>query len=150
MRYISLLILMLSVSVMTGCASSNSGSVYSRDEARTPAKVTMGTVTSVRNVKIEGTQSGVGTVAGAVVGGLAGSTIGHNKGSIAGAVIGAVAGGLLGNVIEDKTTAENAIELTVKLDRGGLISIVQSTDELFNVGDYVRILEQGSVTRISH
>jgi len=39
-----------------GCASSLSGDVYSRDDARAPQTVRMGTVESVRLVQIEGTK----------------------------------------------------------------------------------------------
>ena len=53
------------ISVFLGaCASSNSGSVYSRDDARKVQTVKTGVVESVRQVKLEGTKSPVGTVAG--------------------------------------------------------------------------------------
>jgi outer membrane lipoprotein SlyB len=58
---------------LMACASSNSGSVYSRDEARKMQTVKTGVVESVRAVKLEGTKSPVGTVAGGAVGGIAGS-----------------------------------------------------------------------------
>ena len=50
------------------CASSNSGGGYSRGQTRQVQTVKMGTVESVRLVKIEGTGSPVGTGAGAVIG----------------------------------------------------------------------------------
>lgn len=142
----SLLIALL----LGGCASSNSGAVYSREEARSTATVKMGTIESVRSVKIEGTKSGVGAVTGAVVGGVAGSAIGHGKGSVVAAVVGAVAGGLGGAWAEEKVTNDNGLELTVRLDNGGLLAIVQSADVQFYAGDRVRLLEQGGVTRVSH
>lgn len=88
----------IAVALITGilgaCASSNSGSVYSRDEARKAQTVKTGVVESVRAVKLEGTKSPVGTIAGGAVGGIAGSSIGGGRGSAIAAVIGAVAGGL--------------------------------------------------------
>jgi outer membrane lipoprotein SlyB len=107
-------------------------------------------VESVRHVQIEGTRSGVGTAAGAVVGGVAGSNVGAGKGSTVGAVLGAVGGGLLGSALEQGTTKKAGLEITVKLDSGKLLAITQEADEEFRVGERVRILTGGGVTRVSH
>ncbi len=136
--------------LLGACASSNSGSVYKRNDARKVQTVKTGIVESVRQVKLEGTKSPVGTVAGGAVGGIAGSSIGHGKGSAIGAVIGAVAGGIAGSAVEEGVTRTDALEITVKLDGGGLISIVQEADEVFNAGDMVRIIENGETSRVSH
>ncbi len=132
------------------CASSNSGSVYSRDDARKVQTIKTGVVESVRQVKLEGTKSPVGTVAGAAVGGVAGSTIGHGKGSTIAAVIGAVAGALAGSAIEEGVTRKDALEITVKIDGGALVAVVQEADEEFRAGDKVRLIENGETTRVSH
>ena len=136
--------------LLAACASSNSGSVYSRDDARRVQTIKMGVVESIRSVKLEGTKSPVGTVAGAAVGGVAGGSIGHGGGSVVGAVIGAVAGGLAGSAIEEGVTRKDALEITVKLDGGGLVAIVQEADEQFRAGDRVRLIENGETTRVSH
>ena len=62
-----------------GCASSLSGDVYSRDDARAPQTVRMGTVESVRLVQIEGTKTVIGPAAGAAIGGVAGSSVSCKK-----------------------------------------------------------------------
>jgi len=145
---------LLAVSLLTvlvaACASSNSGSVYSRDEARKVQTVKTGVIESVRQVKLEGTKSAVGTIAGGAVGGIAGSSVGGGRGSAIAAVIGAVAGGLAGSALEEGITRKDGVELTVKLDGGGLIAIVQEADEVFIAGEKVRILESGGVSRVSH
>jgi hypothetical protein len=74
MKIVTLPLLLLSLVLLGGCASSKSGDVYTRDQARREQTVRMGTVESVREVLMEGTKSPVGTVAGAAVGGIAGST----------------------------------------------------------------------------
>jgi outer membrane lipoprotein SlyB len=135
---------------LTACASSNSGSVYSRDDARRVQTVRTGVVESVRSVKLEGTKSPVGTIAGGAVGGIAGSSIGGGRGSAIAAVIGAVAGGLAGSAVEEGVTRKDALEITVKLDGGSLIAIVQEADEVFKAGDKVRLIENGSTSRVSH
>jgi outer membrane lipoprotein SlyB len=110
----------------------------------------MGVVESVRKVKLEGTNSNIGTAAGAVVGGIAGSSVGDGKGSAIGAVIGAVAGGLAGSAIEEVATRADGVELTIKLDNGTLVAIVQEATETFSPGERVRLIESGGNTRVSH
>lgn len=135
----------------TGCASGLGSGDYERRDARRVYEVKMGTVEAVRNVQIEGTKSGVGTATGAVVGGVAGSNIGQGKGAIVGAVLGAVAGGVAGKAIEEHATKKNGIELTVRMDSGRTIAIIQEdTGESFRIGDRVRLLESGGEARVSH
>ena len=132
------------------CASSNSGSVYKRDDARKVQTVKTGVVESVRTVRLEGTKSPVGTVAGGAIGGIAGSSVGSGRGSALAAIVGALAGGLVGAAAEEGITRKDGIEITVKLDGGGLIAIVQEADEQFNPGDSVRIVENGETSRVTH
>jgi outer membrane lipoprotein SlyB len=136
--------------LLAACASSNSGSVYSRDDARKLQTVRTGIVESVRQVKLEGTKSPVGTIAGAAVGGVAGGSIGHGRGSAIAAVIGAVAGGIAGTAVEEGVTRKDALEITVKIDGGALVAIVQEADEEFRAGDKVRLIELDGTTRVSH
>jgi len=147
----SLIPITLLAALIAGCASSNSGDVYSRSETRRVQTVKMGVVEGIRLVKIEGTKSPIGTGAGAVVGGVAGSSMGQGKGSMIGAVIGAVAGGLAGSALEEGVTRKDGVEITVKLDTGTMLAIVQEdSGEKFSPGERVRVLESGSETRVSH
>jgi len=143
-------VLCLIATFLSACASSNSGSVYSRDDARKVQTIKTGVVESVRTVKLEGTKSPVGTVAGGAIGGIAGSSVGGGRGSTIAAIIGAVAGGLAGSAAEEAVTRKDGLEITVKLDGGGLVAIVQEADEVFNAGDKVRLVERGEVTRVTH
>lgn len=148
---ITRLLTLLSLSFfLAACASSNSGSVYSRDEARKTQTVRMGVVESVRQVRIEGTKSPVGTIAGGAVGGIAGSSVGGGRGSAAAAVIGAVVGGLAGSAAEEALTRKDGLEITVKLDNGTLLAVVQEADVAFSPGERVRLVESGGVTRVTH
>lgn len=138
------------VAVLGGCASSMSGGVYSREQARQVQEVQMGMVESVRRVRIEGTRSPVGTGAGALIGGIAGSNIGAGKGSTVGTILGAVAGGVAGSMVEEGVTGREGLEITVKLDNGRMIAVTQEADEPFSVGERIRILSGGGVTRVTH
>lgn len=136
---------------LVACATSRSGDVYSREEARKLQTVRMGVLESVRMVKIEGTQSNIGTAAGAAIGGIAGSSIGDGKESAVGAIIGAVVGGIAGAAAEEYGTRTDGYELTVKLDSGSLVTIVQEAGkDKFTPGERVRLLESAGVTRVSH
>ncbi|MDR2220294.1 MAG: glycine zipper 2TM domain-containing protein [Methylobacillus sp.] len=132
------------------CASSNSGDVYTREQTREAQTVKMGTVESVRTVRIEGTKTPIGSGAGAVIGGVAGSSVGGGRGSIIAAVLGAVAGGLAGSAVEEGVTRKEGVEITVTLDKGSTIAVVQEGSASdFQVGDRVRILDADGVTRVT-
>jgi outer membrane lipoprotein SlyB len=144
-----LLAALAAISALAGCASSNRGDVYSRGEARREQTVRLATVESVRPVRIEGTRSPVGTVAGGAIGGIAGSSVGHGRGSSAAAVLGAVGGGLAGAALEEGVTRKQGVEITVRLDNGELRAIVQEESDKFVAGQKVRLLTSGGVTRVS-
>ena len=150
MRSTQLILVLSLAALLNACASSNAGDVYSRDEARKVQTVKMGVVESVRAVKLEGTKTPIGAGAGAVVGGVAGSTIGHGAGSTIAAIVGAVAGGLAGSAAEEGITRKNGVEITVKLDSGPIVAVVQEATEVFQPGEKVRLLESGGTTRVSH
>ncbi|MES2554414.1 MAG: glycine zipper 2TM domain-containing protein [Pseudomonadota bacterium] len=150
MRTTQLILVLSLAALLNACASSNAGDVYSRDEARKVQTVKMGVVESVRAVKLEGTKTPIGAGAGAVVGGVAGSTIGHGAGSTIAAIVGAVAGGLAGSAAEEGITRKNGVEITVKLDSGPIVAVVQEATEVFQPGEKVRLLESGGTTRVSH
>ncbi len=125
MRILNLCIAMLAAVTVVGCTPGLGGGDYERAEARRVISVRMGIVESVRPVKLEGTKSPVGTLGGAAVGGIAGSTIGQGKGAAIGAVLGAVAGGLAGSAAEEGITRKQGIEVTVKMDNGEMLAVVQ-------------------------
>jgi outer membrane lipoprotein SlyB len=140
----------LAVAALAGCAQGLGGGSYSREEARREQNVRMGVVESVRQVQIEGTRTIIGPAAGAVVGGIAGSTVGGGRGSDVAAVLGAVLGGVAGQAVEQGATRRTGVEITVKLDSGALVAIVQEADETFSAGDRVRILSDGQTSRVTH
>src|SRR5262249_5973974 len=85
--------------VLAGCAYTappGSGDYYGY-QAMGEQSVRFGVVDSIRPVRINPGDTGVGTATGAVLGGLAGSQVGGCTGQIAGAVGGALLGGLIGS-----------------------------------------------------
>lgn len=69
----STLLLVASTLLLGACASSKSGDVYTRDQVRQIQSFRVGTIEQLRDVRIEGTATQIGTAAGTVVGGIAGS-----------------------------------------------------------------------------
>ena len=144
MNRIALPVLLLAGLVLAGCQSSLSGDTYSREQARREMSVRQGTVEGTRDITIEGTKSNIGTAAGAAVGGLAGG-----RGSTAGAIAGAVVGGVAGAFIEEGATRRSGQEITIRLDSGNVIAVVQEGDEKFAVGQRVRLVGASGNTRVT-
>jgi outer membrane lipoprotein SlyB len=150
-RYFTAVAAALVLATLAGCAPSRSGDVYRRGEALRAQSVELGVIESLRPVRLEGGNSGVGTVGGAVLGGLAGSTLGGGSTAhAAGAVAGAILGGLAGTAIEKDVNRANGIEITVRLDSGRMLAVVQEGDGAeFRPGDRVRLLSDGYTTRVA-
>ena len=68
------------------------------------------------------------------------------------AVIGAVAGGMTGAAIEEGITRTQGVEITVKMNNGKSVAIVQTLapNTRFAVGDRVRVINSGQSTRAAH
>lgn len=151
MKKTALILALVSSTMLAGCADPYSGSVYRADQAKQAQSVDYGVITRIRPVEIDGHRGiGVGSVGGAVLGGIAGSTVGGGTGRYLGAAAGALGGGVLGNAIENRATRQKGIEIDVRLERGQTISVVQSADEAFSVGQRVRVIGSGSSARVTH
>ncbi len=144
-----LVCLMVSVSLV-GCAN-YSGSHYSGSDARKMQSVQHGTVVSVNNVTIEDDHpSLIGALGGAVVGGILGNMLGGGTGRTLATMGGAAAGGLAGYGAGKGLATHKALEIGVKLDNGQQISVVQGADDMFSVGEKVRVLHNSDgSTRVS-
>lgn len=138
--------------LLSSCAQDSlTGDTYSRGEAGYAQNVRTGRITSIRYVKIEGGTAG-GTILGGVAGGLIGNQIGGGSGRTAATVGGAALGGIAGSHIGQQVQSRQGIEIQVKLDKGGSVSVVQEVNkrETFNVGDRVRVLSGGGRDRVTH
>lgn len=128
------------MALLVGCASQQSADVYRRGETQRSADVFYGQVVHVRSVLIEGTKSNIGTGGGAVVGGIAGSTVGKGTGRTLGTAVGAIAGGIAGAAAEEGLTRESGLEVTVDLADGRTLAIVQEDDVALAPGQRVRVV----------
>ena len=149
-RLATLALLLFSLVVLSGCATqSRSASVYRAGESSIEQTVRFGTIESIRQVTIQRDSKGVGVVAGGAVGGIAGSSVGDGRSGQVGAVLGAVLGGIAGQAIEERANQAPGVEITVRLDSGRLIAIVQKDDRSLRAGDKVRLVGTGGSVRLS-
>jgi len=129
--------------VFTGCTSTSQKSkVYTRAQAQTALTVYYGTVLNVADVKVQTETKGVvGGIAGAVIGGVVGSTIGDSTGRRVATTVGAAGGAAAGSKIEENLKIKPGVELEVELDDGRLMVIVQEKDDVYAVGDRIRVIQ---------
>ena len=140
----------IALAAVLGACATSSPDVISRNDAQRMSTVLDGVVLSVRPVTVDGSQSGVGSVAGGVIGGVAGSSVGGRRESVAVGVIGAVIGGVVGNAVERNGTREEALEILVQLKGGERRAIVQAKgSEPLNAGDPVIIVTTGNKVRVT-
>ncbi len=131
-----------------GCTTPDSANVYSKQEMRTPAKVRSGVIEQIRPVKMEDS-SGVGVVSGAVIGGVAaGSNIGRGSGSFVAGIAGALLGGVLGDKIERGIVRKDVLEITVRMQSGERLVIVEDADIQLQPGQAVDVIEHGKTVRV--
>ena len=148
--YYITLMLLLSACLFAGCATNPYGDTYAIGDTQQVQYVSYGVIIKTEPVNIEGEGSAVGVIAGAAVGGILGSKVGGGSGS----QIATIAGGLLGGVAGDKAakgiTKRNGVNLTITLDEGNTIAIVQEVnpDMLFRVGQRVQLNRQGNTARV--
>lgn len=148
----SLLITIGSAILLSSCAQQSlTGDTYSRGEAGYAQNVRTGRITSIRYVKIEG-EATSGAVLGGVAGGVLGNQIGHGSGRTAATLGGAALGMVAGSHIGKEAQSRQGIEIMVRLDQGGTVSIVQQANprEEFRVGDRVRVISGGGRDRVTH
>ena len=136
--------------LLPGCASRD-GKTYSDGDVRQVQGVQYGTVLDVVDVMVEEDPSAVGPVIGGVAGGIIGSLFGGGTGrtlfTLGGAALGAIAGG----ATEYSARRYKATQITMELESGDTIVVVQGNEELFVRGDKVRIVHTGQGrARVQH
>ncbi len=134
---------------LSACEATNTGKTYSQRQLGNTASVETGTVLSTREVNVEGTNSGIGTVAGAGAGAVAGSAIGRNtRTNILGGIGGAVLGGIIGHGVENIATRGKATEFVVQRADGSTFAVVQTNEDNLQPGERVLIVS-GDKTRLA-
>ena len=104
---------------------------------------------AVAAINVAGSNSGIGTVAGAGAGAVAGSALGHKtRTNILGAIGGAVLGGIIGHGVEDIATRGKATEFVVQRADGSTFAVVQTNEDNLQPGERVLVVS-GDKTRLT-
>lgn len=145
-----LVVLLGSLAAMVaGCTFPSSRRTVPIGQANVLQRTELGTVTSVREVNIEGQKSNLGLYGGGLIGGAAASG-GRGVGGAVAQAGGAVAGAVVGQAVEEAATRKRAQEITIRLDDGSTVTVTQeSATGLFMDGDRVRVLNGGGHARVA-
>lgn len=135
------LALVICALLLTGCAQNPYGNAYTTSGTREVQNVYFGTIVSTQAVTIDPNQTGVGTLAGGAVGGILGSKVGKGTGRAIATIGGAILGGILGSATQQGVSRRNGVNITIKLDNGRVISIVQQVNPqvIFRAGQRVQV-----------
>ena len=109
--------------------------------------VLLGKIIQLESVVLEGDRD-LGAAAGAAVGGDLGSD--NDKAPLAAGVIGALIGSAVGAEIGAKVNEKRAVELTIELDNGKIISIVQEVSDKYSFfeGQRVKVVKSNYRSRV--
>lgn len=145
-----LVVLLAGFSVaVVGCTFPSSRRTVPSAQANVLQRSEYGTVTSVREVNIEGQRGQLGLYGGGLMGAAAASG-GRGVGGAVMQATGAVAGAVVGQAVEESATRKRAQEITIRLDDGSLVTVTQeSSTGLFMDGDRVRVLNGGGHARVA-
>jgi outer membrane lipoprotein SlyB len=139
----AMVLLLISSLAWSGCATSpTAANTVRRGETGMAHTFERGEVIYVREVTIEGETQGLGAVAGGVMGLAVGNLVGGGRGRDLSRVTGTMAGAAAGTAIEQAVTTVAGVEVSILLESGELIVVIQAADEVFKPGDYVRVIRR--------
>ena len=134
---------------VVGCTFPSTRRTVPSAQANVLQRAELGTVTSVREVNIEGQKGQLGMYGGGLMGAAAASG-GHGVGGAVMQATGAVAGAVTGQAVEEVATRKRAQEITIRLDDGSTVTVTQeSSTGLFMDGDRVRVMNGGGYARVA-
>lgn len=139
------------ICLFTSCVNpSLKPDTFDRDSVQKISNVLYGEIVSLKKVTIEG-ETKSGTIVGGLVGAAAGSQVSDSEPeSEIGAVIGGAIGATLGGNVSKNIQSVEGIQLTINMDDGRIISVVQETSQYsFSIGDLVEVISTKGKTRVS-
>ena len=128
--------------LFSSCARNISSDTYASRQVGEVSTTYAGVVRSMREITVEhGEQledNGLGLATGGIAGGVIGNAVG--RGNVLPTAAGAIAGAVAGSFVEKKLKQQSALEYTVELENGNLLTIVQGKDQVFAIGQPVYVL----------
>ena len=143
---------LLVATLLCACVPEDKKNVYQENDIGKNTIVSFGTVLSLREVKIEGNNSGAGMLAGGTAGGFAGSAIGSGRGNTTAIIAGAIIGAVAGAVAEQELKEQKGIEYIIRFETLDLTkSIVQTLPKgevPVAIGACVMVQQSGNYQRV--
>lgn len=137
----------------SGCTFPSSEPLIPQSQVGVAATLKQGTVVQVASVIIEGDKTNLGTVGGGAIGGAGGAGAAggrYDAGGILAGAVGAAAGAIVGQAVEERVTREEGQRITLRLDNGDMIELVQSAEDgFFREGDRIDVAVGAGNTRVS-
>jgi outer membrane lipoprotein SlyB len=137
-------ILCISALLLTSCERNINSNAYTAASVGEASFSYQGSIISVRQVLVQGSDelggNTMGMGLGAVGGGVVGNQFGKGGGNLAATIGGAIAGGVLGAMADKKLKEQNGFEYVVKLTNGQIMTVVQGLDTAFGVGQRVIVI----------
>jgi outer membrane lipoprotein SlyB len=149
-RCAKLLVSIAALLVLAACQHPGQN-VYRYDEVGKASLINFGTVVAVREVAVQGRNTGLGAATGAAAGGLAGSQFGSGGGSAAATLAGVIIGGIAGAMAEQGAANRTASEYTVVLETGVTMTVVQDHNDgerILQPGERVMLQVTGGTQRV--
>lgn len=149
MNFKPLILAAAMLATLGGCAAINPPSAYTTADIARAQSVTFGRVVAVSPEKIRVQGNGAVMRAGEQAGNAIGSTAGRTaQTGNAGAAIGQAVGGILAGGMEMAMNTADGLAITVKLDDGRTLAVLQPAKPAFSVGQRVAVGEFGGQTRV--
>ena len=138
------------MALVSGCTFPSAGPMIPQSQVGVARTLAMGTIVSSEPVTISGQKTNLGQMGGAGVGGVAASGGRYDTGGLVAGAVGAVAGAVVGQAVEEVATRKDGQRLTIRMDDGRMVEIVQNADNgYFREGDRVQVAEGGSESTVS-
>lgn len=150
-----LLLSVLLLSILTGCASADFGSpnTYQRYDVQRIGHMEQATVIRVRPITIESSSdsSGLTSIVSAAASAFLGAQIiGNGRGRyISGALSGSAAG-VISQHVSAMMSRHSGIEVFLRRANGETVVVSQVDDQQFAPGEHVYLVSSGSGYRITH
>lgn len=118
-------------------AGAQTSSGYQSRQIQNQVQVERGTVIQVREIKVEGSEMGMGI--GGLLGGLLGAVAAQNTDNYAAKAAAAAIGGTLGGLAGKKFSGNTGAELIIQKENGSIVAVTQESGDntLFGVGQRV-------------
>ncbi len=133
------------VLLLAGCTFPSSQPTVARSQVGIVQSLDLGYVLEVRDVIIDGERTVIGVFGGGAIGAAAAHPTGSvGVGEALGQAAAATAGAVVGSAVEEKVTRKRAQELTIQLDNGSTIVVINEIEEAqFRQGDRVQVNSGG-------